>query len=215
MSAQTRIKICGLTNEHDARLAAELGADYLGFVLHPASPRHVTPERLRHLARLLPEGPLRVGVFVNVSAAQVVEIMAACALDIAQLHGDEPEHAAEAIGPQRVWKAVALRTLEDVKRASNYPARALLVDSMTRTQRGGTGQTGNWPLAARLSALCPVVLAGGLRPGNVAAGIRAVLPFAVDVSSGIEAVPGRKDPAALAAFVAAARGAAGVDPEEA
>lgn len=203
-----KVKICGLTELADARHAAECGADCLGFVLHPASPRYIDPPRLRRLVADLPAEVLKVGVFVNLPAVAVLAIMRVAGLDIAQLHGDEDEACIRAIGAARVWKAFALHTPEDVTRAAACPAAMVLVDSMRSGQRGGTGQVADWRLAAPLAALRPTWLAGGLTPENVDAAVAAVRPWGVDVGSGVESEPGRKDHGRLRLFIAAARGTA-------
>ena len=200
-----RIKICGLTHEDDVRVAAAAGADFAGFVLAETSPRYVDLDRLRALAATVPPGSGKVGVFVNATVATVVSAIEAGSLDVVQLHGDDPPETARAIGVQRVWKAFRLGTSEDVAAATAYPAAALLVDAGSDRQRGGTGQLSNWELAADLAARRPVMLAGGLNPGNVAAAIQRVRPLGVDVGSGVECCPGRKDHRAVRAFIAAAR----------
>ena len=202
-----RIKICGLTNEQDAIFAAEAGADYLGFVLYPKSPRHVLPQRLREIVQALPPETRKVGVFVNAAVAEVEGILGSCGLDIAQLHGDETAGMARQLGVARVWKAVALRTAPDVNTVLDYPADALLVDSMSVKARGGTGKVCDWALAADLAAQRRVFLAGGLNPANVADAVREVNPFGVDLSSGVEQRPGIKDHGRVREVIAAARSA--------
>ena len=201
----TLVKICGITNLADARYAVEAGADFLGFVFAPESKRVVTPATVHEITRQLPAGIRTVGVFVNVTAEQVAEILAFCKLDLAQLHGEEPPAVATAIGIERVWKTVTLRTPQDVELALTLPAAAVLADTATSGARGGTGLVGDWTLAARLAGRRSVVLAGGLKPENVAAAIGAVRPFAVDVSSGVEFAPGRKDHDKVRRFIAAVR----------
>jgi phosphoribosylanthranilate isomerase len=202
------VKICGLTNPVDARRAAEAGADLLGFVLVPASKRAVSPQAVRDIVRGLPAGPRRVGVLADEPPERVRELLDFCGLDLAQLHGDEDEAVLRAVGLARAWKAVHLRSPEDVARALALPPVTLVVDTAAGDARGGSGVTGDWVLAARLAAQRPVLLAGGLNPENVAAAVAAVRPAGVDVSSGVEAAPGRKDAGKVRAFVAAARQAA-------
>ena len=190
---QTAFKVCGITTESDARLVVDVGADYIGFILYPKSPRYIAPERIREITSGLPSSVRRVGVFVNESAADIARIMEFCGLDIAQLHGDEPADVAHELGVERVWKACVLRTPHDVDLAMQYPAAAVLVDSITKGARGGTGQVGNWQLAADLAGRRRMILAGGLGPENITDALRQVRPFAVDVNSGVETAPGVKD----------------------
>lgn len=206
MSIQT--KICGITGEEDAEFAVSSGADYVGFVLFPKSPRYVTVERACELIAVVAGRARTVGVFVNASSDEVCSAVARCGLDIVQLHGTEPAAMALALGVDRVWKALPVQTPEDVARAAGFPAAAIVVDSMAPGAWGGTGKTGNWALAAELSAQRRIMLAGGLSPDNVAAAIVQVQPYGVDVSSGVESAPGRKDHERVQAFVQAVRGAA-------
>ena len=200
----TKVKICGLTNERDACFAADCGADYAGFVLYEKSPRHVPPIRLAALTRALPATTVKVGVFVNASSEFVRDALENGGLDIAQLHGDESAEFAEMLGTDRVWKAFGLTCEVDVERACAFPAAAVLVDAVTVSERGGTGRRADWVLAAALAVRRPTVLAGGLRPENVAEAIDTVHPFAVDVSSGVEASKGQKDLERVRQFIAAA-----------
>lgn len=202
-----KAKICGLTNLGDAQAAVAAGADCLGFVFAAESKRRVTPDAVRAIVAALPAGPLKVGVFVNERPERVVELLAFCGLDVAQLHGDETPDMARHIGVHRVWKAITLRTPQDVECAWCFPAAALVVDAVVPGARGGTGVVADWARAAELAALRPVVLAGGLTPENVADAVRRVQPWAVDVSSGVEIEPGRKDLERVRRFIAAARGA--------
>ncbi len=182
-----------MTREDDVRAAVAAGADYLGVIFHPRSPRYVTLERAENLLCLVPPSVGRVGVFVNLPAEEVVAIMKRCRLDIAQLHGDESPETALAIGRERVWKAVTLNNPDDVELAAAFPAAAILVDSRTATEYGGTGKITDWQLAARAAQRVNLVLAGGLSPNNVISAIQQVNPFAVDVNSGIESTPGIKE----------------------
>lgn len=202
-----RVKICGLTNIADARCAVDCGVDFLGFVLYRNSPRYVSPEQIRDMIAQLPDDAhmRTVGVFVNATARAVCEILKTSGLDIAQLHGHEAPDVALAVGLERAWKAFGLDSLEDVKKARAYPASAVVLDAHAPGVWGGTGKTGNWDLATEVATQRTVVLAGGLQPGNVAAAVEHVRPFAVDVSSGVECSPGRKDHEAVRAFVTAAR----------
>jgi phosphoribosylanthranilate isomerase len=202
-----RVKICGITRLEDANVAVAADADALGFMFWDKSPRAVTVETASVICRGLPPFVSKVGVFVNAEAGQVLETIAACGLDAVQFHGEEtPEFCAQFALP--VIRAVRVRDHQSLDELTRYATSAWLLDSHVPGQRGGTGVTFNWALAAEAVQLGrPVVLAGGLTPDNVAAAVRAVLPYAVDVSSGVETAPGRKDAAKIQAFVTAAKGA--------
>jgi phosphoribosylanthranilate isomerase len=201
--ARTRVKICGLTREDDVDAAVAAGADALGFVLWPGSGRHVDEARLAALTARVPAFVTRVGLFVD----QDPELIARCAehLDLLQFHGDESP--AFCGGFARPWiKALRMRDGLDLHAAAAAygEARALLLDAYRPGVPGGTGETFDWSrIPANLAK--PVILAGGLTPDNVAEAIVTVHPFAVDVSGGVEAARGRKDPARLAAFCRAVR----------
>lgn len=204
----TAIKICGVTRVEDATLAARAGADFVGLNFWPSSKRYVDVEAGTVLARASRiRGAMIVGVFVDAPVETIVSTAAAVGLDIVQLHGDEsPGFCAEvAARGLRVWKAVPVATAADVAHLERWPVRAILLDAAT-PGRGGSGKTIDWSLAARAAqGDLPVVLAGGLDPGNVAAAIAAVKPWAVDVASGVESAPGQKDAAKVVAFVRAVR----------
>ncbi len=196
---RTRVKICGLTREEDIDAAVEAGADALGFVLWPGSERAIDPGRLAHLAARVPAFVTRVGLFVD----QDPEFIRRCApyLDLIQFHGDEsPETCRHA---PRAWiKALRMREDIDLHAAAEAyrDARGLLLDAYRPGVPGGTGEVFDWSrIPASLAK--PVILAGGLTPDNVGEAVRRVRPFAVDVSGGIEAARGIKDPAKLRAFI--------------
>ena len=203
MSHRVRAKICGLTRVEDVRLAVALGADAIGFIFWPASPRVVTVEQARHLSSSVPPLVARVGVFVNLPPRDVALIAADVGLDVIQLHGEESPSEYAGIG-RRLLKSVSLPDDEAVETIAHWPEPVTpLIDSYDPVRRGGTGRVANWPRASALAARRPVVLAGGLTPDNVGEGIRAVRPWAVDVSSGVEATPGIKSPDRLRAFLGA------------
>ena len=203
MSARVRAKICGLTRIEDVHLAVTLGADAVGFIFWPESPRVVNVEQARHLAVRVPAFVSRVGVFVNLPPRDVALIAADVGLDVVQLHGEESPSDYAGIG-RRLMKSVSLPDAEAIEEIARWPEQVMpLVDSYDRVRRGGTGRVANWPHAAALAARRPIVLAGGLKPENVADGIRAVRPWAVDVSSGVEASPGIKSGERLRAFLGA------------
>ena len=219
---QTRVKICGITNLEDGRLAVEAGADYLGFIFYPPSKRSLTVENAQEIVnelRLRPDLPLLVGVFVNETGSAMAQVLDACGLDLAQLSGDEtPNLVGDSRSPifGRCYKALRPATLDEAEVESEWylPTQlingqpALLIDTKHATLYGGTGQTADWTIAARLAHNIPkLMLAGGLNPDNVAAAVRQVGPFAVDVASGVEARPGKKDPQLLRSFIAKTKGA--------
>lgn len=197
---RVRVKICGITNLEDALQAVEAGADALGFVFHSPSPRAVTPEQARLIAMQLPPLVTTVGLFVNQSPQQVGDILTAAGLDVAQLHGDESPGDCRIAG-RRVIKALRVRDLASLRGAEDYPVAALLLDAWSDAAYGGTGATFDWRLAAELTRQRPLILAGGLTPGNVAAAIDQVRPYAVDVSSGVERRPGCKDHTLVSEFI--------------
>ncbi|MCM2265097.1 MAG: phosphoribosylanthranilate isomerase [Desulfuromonadales bacterium] len=199
-----RVKICGITNQEDALHAASCGADALGFVFYPGSPRCVTPAQVRAMGEALPPFVTRVGLFVNETPERIRAIAGECGLDVLQLHGDEPPEAC-LLPPYRVIKGVRPRSADDLGRLAAYPVAALLVDAAVPGQFGGTGQRADWQLAAQLAATRRVILAGGLTPANVSAAVQAVRPYGVDVASGVEQAPGRKDPEKVAQFIRMAK----------
>ncbi len=211
--ALVRVKICGITNVEDALAAVGAGADFLGFNFYPASPRYVTMGRAGEIITTLRqwEGerdrrqPVRiVGVFVDEELDRVREAIRECGLDYAQLHGEEPPEYVAALGAHTI-KALRVRSETDIERLAAYAASAYLLDAYHPTKSGGTGQVWNWKLATAAKQYGPVIVAGGLTPDNVAEVVRQVQPYGVDVSSGVESAPGRKDIAKVQRFVAAAK----------
>ncbi len=201
-----KVKICGITSVADARLAIEAGADALGFVFYERSPRCVTPEAAAAIARELPPFPLRVGVFVDAPGELVLAAMTRCHLGLLQFHGDEPPDYCLQFGVMSM-KAFRIQSAESLQRLSDYPTDAWLLDACAPGKPGGSGETFNWDLALEAGKLGrPIFLAGGLTPDNVAEAVRRVRPYGVDVSSGVEAAPGRKDAAKVHAFIQAAKG---------
>jgi phosphoribosylanthranilate isomerase len=195
------LKICGLTTEDDAVHAAASGATALGVVFAPASRRCVSADQARAIVRAVPPGVPVIGVFVNAAIEEIVATVAHTGVRRVQLHGDEPESYAAAL------KMPLLRAAGVDVAPGSWPGTLLLLDAFSGTQRGGTVITVDWTRAAALARQRPVVLAGGLTADNVADAIAAVAPFGVDVSSGVEDAPGRKNPERVAQFLANARAA--------
>ncbi len=187
------VKICGLTREEDALLAWELGASALGFVFHPASRRAVTARRAAEIRRSLPAGAFCVGVFVDLPSELVNDIAEEVGLGAVQLHGHESSKQCATIARPFI-KAIRA---EDESHLDDYPAAAFLLDAVHPTLAGGTGLKADWNLAARLARKSPLILAGGLTPDNIAEAAAMVLPYGLDVCSGVEAAPGIKDPQRL------------------
>ncbi len=229
-----QVKICGITNLEDARVAIQAGADYLGFVMYAKSPRYVTPEQVKAMVealraeyaqelrkndheKSLSSGPFPalVGVFVNVTGHRIAQILDETGLDYAQLHGAEPPIEVERLAG-RGYKAISPTSVEMAVEMARWYAHLgvpegpqLLIDAHAPGAYGGTGARADWHAAAAVAERYPrVLLAGGLTPDNVAEAIRAVRPWGVDVSSGVEAEPGKKDPEKIRAFVAAAKSGA-------
>lgn len=226
-----KVKICGLTRFEDAAAALQSGADYLGFILYPPSPRAITPEAVRSLvadlksslpeefARLEP--PKLVGVFVNQSTTDMAYVLATCDLDMAQLSGNEKgQEFVDLLPPLsgQVYKAIRPASIDEAIHQIDQFAKlssgahpftpSLLIDTPHRALYGGTGQAGDWGLAAEIAARTPrLMLAGGLKPDNVATAVQLVRPFAVDVAGGVEASPGIKDHSQIRAFIERAKSA--------
>ncbi len=199
-----RIKICGITSIEDGLAATRLGADALGFVFYTESPRFVKPDQVRAIVAALPPFISTVGLFVNEEAARVVEIMTRCGLDIAQLHGDIAVDELP-FEERRIIRALRVRDEASLEGVGRIKDATILLDTYVKGRMGGTGETFDWSLAARVAKTRRVVLAGGLTPENVAEAIRTVRPYGVDVSSGVEMSPGRKDSEKIAAFIRNAR----------
>jgi len=213
-----RIKICGITNVDDAVAVARAGADAVGLNFYARSPRYIALGTARRIVAALPKEMVKVGLFVNADPADICRVCDDLGLDLIQLHGDEPPEFLAQLGGRPVMRALRLGTkgvqpvLEYLRRCRELAAMPslTLLDSLIPGEYGGTGKTADWTAAKQYiveSGLPPLVLAGGLTPANVADAIRTVHPAAVDTASGVESSPGRKDPAAVAAFVQAARAA--------
>lgn len=201
----TRIKICGITNVADGQAAVAAGADAIGFIFYEKSPRCVALETAADISTSLPPFVMRVGVFVDAPEEFVTRAIADCGLTMLQFHGDEtPEFCAQfGLMSMKAFRMHGPETLEELPK---YETDAYLLDAYSSTTLGGSGEKFNWDLAVEAQKFGkPIFLAGGLTPGNVADAIRQVRPFGVDVSSGVERAPGKKDHEKVKAFIAAAR----------
>ena len=197
------LKICGITRVEDAQHAVTQGATAIGFVFWPRSPRLVSPETVATIVKSLPSGVMKVGVFVNEPFAEIRALVERTGITVVQLHGDEQAAGAEAL---RV-PVIRSTTLENAEAlATEWPDdTTFLLDAADPIRRGGTGSKVDWNAAAQVATRRRVILAGGLTPDNVAEAISLVRPWGVDVSSGVEASPGVKNPDAVAAFLRSAR----------
>ncbi len=205
-----RIKICGITSVEDARLCVEAGADALGFIFVEGTPRYVAPDAAARIIAGLPPFVTPVGVFWEHPAGHVKAVAEQCGLGALQFHGDEtPEDLQEYRLP--VIKTLKVAAAADLARMAGYRVSAFLLDSPSRWSEGEARPPIPWDVAAEAARLHPVLLSAGLTPENVAGAVRRVRPYGVDVNSGVEARPGRKDPARVRRFVAEAR-AAGAEP---
>jgi len=204
-----KVKICGITSVADARVAAEAGADMIGLMFYEKSPRQISMETAVEIVRSISPFVARVGVFVNPPEELVTRAIAACGLNLLQFHGDEPPEFCTQFGVMSM-KAFRMRDAESLRALANYPTDAWLLDAYTSDQFGGTGEKFNWDLAVEATKSGrPVFLAGGLTPDNVAEAVCKVQPFGVDVSSGVESAPGKKDAAKVKLFIERARAASG------
>ena len=204
---KTQVKICGITGVADGLAAAEAGADMIRLMFYEDSPRHVTVAQAAEISRALPPFVLRVGVFVNPDESLVTRAIAECGLSLLQFHGEEDSAFCTQFGLMSM-KAVRVREAESLQTLENYHTDAFLLDAYSQAGLGGTGEKFNWDLAVSAQKFAkPIFLAGGLTPENVADAVRQVRPFAVDVSSGVESVPGKKDEAKVRAFIQAVRNA--------
>jgi phosphoribosylanthranilate isomerase len=202
-----RVKVCGITSPEDAQLAAEAGASAIGLVFWPGSPRFVDRALARRIVDALPSFVLRVGVFVDQSLDMLTRTSEDVGLDIIQLHGSERPEMVACL-PRRALKAIRVAGDSVLDEVERFEGAAILLDTADEARPGGTGKSFDWRLAQQVRARVPfLVLAGGLTADNVAQAIRSVGPDAVDVSSGVESRPGKKDAARLKAFMDAVRSA--------
>jgi len=202
-----KVKICGITNLKDARQALESGASFIGFNFYKRSPRYITPSAARRIRQRLPKKIKSVGVFVNESEERMLAVARRTGLDYLQLHGEEsPEAVARLKRTLPVIKAIRVRDSFSTRQLVPYKhATAFLLDGFDRRRHGGSGKTFRWDIARRAKGAGRIFLAGGLTPDNIGAAIRSAKPYAVDVCSGVEAKPGKKDPVLVKDFIRAVR----------
>jgi phosphoribosylanthranilate isomerase len=199
-----RVKICGITSREDALMVVEAGADALGFVFFQGSSRYITPDQAAAIIHQLPPFVQTVGLFVNEERATVNATADQCGLDLIQLHGEESPDYCRGV-TRRIIKAFRVKDTASLDEIPKYHVAACLLDTWSSAAHGGTGKTFNWEIAAGAAAAYRIILAGGLTPDNVAGAIAAVKPYAVDVSSGVESAPGKKDAGLVRRFIRATR----------
>lgn len=197
---QVKVKICGMTNLKDVKVAVDGGVDAVGFIFYKKSPRSVTMQAVREIVLELPPFVDSVGVFVNETAEQINKIADHCKLDRVQLHGDESPAFCKKIR-RRVIKAIRVKDIQSLKKLSDYPVSSFLLDTFSEDQYGGTGKVFDWNLAYSAKKYGPIILAGGLTPINVRQAIQRIQPYGVDVCSGVESQPGIKDHKKMKAFL--------------
>jgi phosphoribosylanthranilate isomerase len=207
LKTMTMVKVCGITNPADARVAAEAGADAVGFIF-AESPRLVDAEEARRISIALPENVLKVGVFVNAPPEEVLRTAAEAGLDMAQLHGDETPETVAAVrtGGLPVMKAIRVRNADDLADVERFDADLLLLDAYSEKARGGTGKTFDWGVAKSLKGRGNIVVSGGLAPENVREALDFFEPYGVDASSSLEDAPGKKNEDSVRRFIVAAKG---------
>jgi phosphoribosylanthranilate isomerase len=203
----TMVKVCGITNPADARVAAEAGADAVGFIF-AGSPRLVAAEEARRISIALPKNVLKVGVFVNAPPEEVLRTAAEAGLDMAQLHGDETPETVAAVraGGLPVMKAIRVRNADDLADVERFDADLFLLDAYSEKARGGTGERFDWGVAKSLKGRGNIVVSGGLAPENVREALDFFEPYGVDASSSLEDAPGKKNQESVRRFIVAAKG---------
>ncbi len=197
---QVKVKICGMTNLKDVKVAVDGGVDAVGFIFYKKSPRSVTMQAVRKIVLELPPFVDSVGVFVNETAEQINKIADRCNLDRVQLHGNESPTFCKKIR-RRVIKAIRVKDIQSLKKLSDYPVSSFLLDTFSEDQYGGTGRVFDWNLAYPAKKYGPIILAGGLTPNNVRQAIKRIQPYGVDVCSGVESQPGIKDHKKMQTFL--------------
>jgi phosphoribosylanthranilate isomerase len=198
------VKICGITNVEDALHAVRCKADALGFIFYEPSDRYITPERAREISDRVPDFVSKVGVFVDADPGYIHDVMKSVNLSAVQLYGNEG--ADDLVGFETsVIKVFRVKPDFDVEVMRNYVVDAFLLDTHSEARMGGTGRTFDWNIAVRAKEYGKIILSGGLTPDNIAGAVRFVQPYGVDVSSGVELEPGRKDPLKVRNFIARAK----------
>lgn len=200
--SSTKIKICGITNIEDAQAAVEFGADALGFIFYKKSKRYIDPQVAAKIISSLPPFLAKVGVFVNQSMEEIAQIREAAGINAAQLHGDEAPEFVSSISFETI-KAIRVKDETDLDKVAQYSAQAILFDTYSDKQYGGTGKSFDWGILKDFSHTKHIILSGGLNPENVLDAVTIVRPYAVDVSSGVEAQPGKKDHTKIKKFIEA------------
>ena len=200
----TKIKICGITNFKDASKSLDYGADALGFIFYKNSKRFTDPADALKIIKELPPFVTKVGVFVNSSLRQINKITRELAINAVQLHGDETPEFCSKI-PYTAIKALRVNDPEDLKKVDSFTVKAILFDTHSGSEYGGTGKTFDWKILKKLKTDKNIILSGGLNPGNVEQAIKSVRPYAVDVSSGVEKSPGIKDHKKIKHFIEAVK----------
>ncbi len=202
--SETKIKICGITSIEDATLAAGLGADALGFIFYSGSKRYIDPDTAREIISALPPFLTKVGVFVNQGVEEISDIQEKTGINVVQLHGDETAEFCSSLS-STIIKAIRVKDISDLESLAQYPVQAILLDTYSDTEYGGTGKSFDWGILDNKSISQNIILSGGLNPDNVAEAVRIVKPYAIDVSSGVEAEPGKKDHEKVKKFIEAIR----------
>ncbi len=199
-----RVKICGITNENDASSAAGLGADALGFIFYKGSKRYIDPKEAGRIISSLPPFVSAVGVFVNQSIEEIKEYARLSGIDTVQLHGDETPVFCEEV-PYKMIKAVRVKDAVNIAEVELYPVRAILFDKHSDEMYGGTGSRFDWGVLKGLEISKKIILSGGLTPENVSQAVRLVKPYGVDVSTGVEDAPGKKNHEKMRKFIEAVK----------
>ena len=199
---KTKVKICGITNLDDALIAQKSGADALGFVFYPQSPRYIRPSAAKKIIFKLPKKIKKIGVFVNPTSRTVKRIAQLCTLDILQFHGDEPPRFCQKFRGHKTIKAFRIKDAVSLSRVGDYSTDYYLFDTFKKNSFGGTGKRFAWGLLNRSRIKKPFFLSGGLDSGNIVCAVKTARPDWVDVSSGVELSPGKKDKELIQEFIA-------------
>ena len=200
-----KVKICGIKNLNDAIFAVDYGADAIGFVF-AKSIRKISKEKARAIIRKLPPFVTTVGLFVNETAENIEEASRYCGLDAIQLHGNEPPNIINKLKDIKTIKAFRIQNEKDITPIKKYKPSAILLDGYSENQMGGTGTSFDWKIVKKFKTSIPIIVAGGLTHLNVSQAIKTIKPYGVDVSSGVETKPGRKDKRLIRKFIAAVKG---------